>query len=848
MRNHPLALALRFICKKHPITEIPIANFTTSTPPPLSSQTPFLPIKESYNKRFELADLLQSCISKNKSHLRKIHALIISSGFQSDTFINNILLNQYSKSSFIYDARHLFDQMPQKNLITWSSIISGYTQHGHGEEALTLFSRFRRSSFENPNEFIFASVLRACRQLRAAGCATQVHSLVTKSGFESDVYVGTALVDFYSKNGDIDEARLVFDEIPVRNAVTWTAIITGYSQAGRSEVSLQLFNQLRETNVRPDRYVLSSIISACSILEFLEGGKQIHGYILRNGTETDVSVNNVLIDFYSKCRRVKIAHQIFDHMVDKNVVSWTTMIAGYMQNACDQEAMELFSEMSRLGWRPDGFTCTSILTSCGSTTALEQGKQVHSYTIKTNLASDEFVKNGLIDMYAKCNSLADARNAFDDVVEHNVVSYNAMIEGYARDGAFLEALSLFSRMRFRSLSPSLLTFVSLLGASAVLSTVDLSKQIHGLMLKFGVSLDIYAGSALVDVYSKCSCVNDARAVFEAMDGRDIVVWNAMVFGYALNGQGEDALKLYLQLQLARMKPNEFTFVALVSSASNLASLLHGLQFHDHIIKAGLDSDPYVSNALIDMYAKCGSLNEARKLFDTMHGRDVVCWNSMISRYAQHGHAQEALIMFEQMQEEEIKPNYVTFVGVLSACSHVGLLEKGLRYFDSMKYDHDIEPGMEHYACMVALLGRFGKLREAKEFIERMPIEPAAVVWRSLLSACQMAGDVNIGKYAAEAAISIDPTDSGSYVLLSNIFASKGMWADVEKVRKGMNCNGVMKEPGHSWIEVKNEVHVFAVRDRMHSQADFIYEALDRLTEQIRGIGYAPDMTSPLMDD
>ncbi|KAL5992190.1 hypothetical protein ACLOJK_013105 [Asimina triloba] len=738
--------------------------------------------------------------------------------------------------------------MPHRNLISWSSIVSAYTQHGQGKEALVLFSVFRISSLEKPNEFIFASVLRACTQARTTSCGTQVHDLIVKSGFDSDVYVGTALIDFYSKNGDMDEARLVFDKIPVRNAVTWTAIITGYSQAGRSDISLQLFAQLRTTTVCPDRYVLSSVISACSVLGFLEGGRQIHGHVLRNGTETDVSVNNVLIDFYSKCHRVRIARRIFNHMVDKNVVSWTTMIAGYMQNACDGGAMDLFSEMSQLGWHPDGFTCTSILTSCGSTSALRQGKQVHSYTIKANLASDDFVKNGLIDMYAKCDSLSDARNAFDDVVEPNVVSYNAMIEGYARDGDLLEALNLFRRMRCRFLTPNLLTFVSLLGASAMSSAVDSSKQIHGLTVKYGVSLDIFTGSALIDVYSKCSFVDDARVVFEEMDEKDIVVWNAMIFCYTLNGQCEDALKLFLDLQLAKMKLNEFTFVALVASASNLASLFHGLQFHNQITKTGLDFDPYVSNALIDMYAKCGSIEEARKLFDTSKGRDVVCWNSMISRYAQHGHAEEALVLFERMQDEGMEPTYVTYVGVLSACSHVGLLEKGLSYFDSMRYDHDIEPGMEHYACVVALLGRSGKLQEAREFIERMPIEPAAVVWRSLLSACQIAGNVNMGRYAAESAISIDPKDSGSYVLLSNIFASKGMWSDVEMVRRSMNCNSVAKEPGHSWIEVRDEIHDFVVRDRTHSQADLIYEALDRLTEQIRGVGYVVDVIALLMED
>ncbi|KAF8377228.1 hypothetical protein HHK36_030602 [Tetracentron sinense] len=846
MRNHyPITVALRFLGKT---TEKLAFNFSTLTSS-LFSENPFLPIHQPHKRRHEFAELLQLCVS-NKTHLyyKRIHGQIVVSGFQSEIFLLNIILNSYSKSSCLYDARALFDRMAQRNLITWSSMISMYTQHGDGDEALMLFSEFRRSSSKNPNEFILASALRACTQLGSVDRATQVHDFVIKAGFDQDVYVGTSLIDFYSKNGDIEEARSVFDDLSVRTAVTWTTIITGYTQSGKSEVSLQLFIQMRETGVCPDRYVLSSVLSACSMLEFLKGGKQIHAYVLRNGIEMDVSVINVLIDLYLKCRKVKLGRKLFDQMIVKNVVSWTTMIAGYMQNSYDWEAMKLFSEMTTLGWRPDGFTCTSILTSCGSLEALEQGRQAHAYTVKANLDSDEFVKNGLVDMYAKCNSLADARQAFDVMIKHNVISYNAMIEGYARQDRLFEVLELFHEMRLRSFPPSLLTFVSLLGLSASLSTMDLSKQIHGLVVKSGVSLDIYAGSALVDVYSKCICVQDARLMFEEMNERDIVVWNAMLYGYTQNGQGEEALKLYLELQFSRMKPNEFTFVSLITAASNLASLSHGQQFHNQLIKMGLDFEPYVLNALVDMYAKCGSIEEARNMFNTDCRRDVVCWNSMISRYAQHGHADEALQMFRWMRGEGIEPNYVTFVGVLSACSHVGLVETGLHHFDSMMAEFGIKPGMEHYACVVALLGRAGKLCEAKEFIERMPIEPAAIVWRSLLSACRISSNIEIGIYAAEMAISNDPRDSGSYVLLSNIFASRGMWTDVEKVRKKMDHNGVVKEPGHSWIEVNTKVHVFVAKDRTHSQTDLIYLILDRLILQIKVVGYVPDTVTLSMND
>ncbi|GLT73277.1 hypothetical protein SLA2020_451480 [Shorea laevis] len=846
MRNQ--CLVTYHVKRCHEIAKQQALNFSTLAAPLLHSQKQSLPPCQLRTKRREFANLLQIPISDNSIlYYKRIHGQVVVWGFQNDVFLANILLHLYSKNGRLHDARMLFDKMSKRNLITWSSTVSMYSQHGYNEEALAVFSEFLRSCDENPNEYILASVIRACTQLGGVDQGAQMHGFVVKTGFYQDVYVGTSLIDFYAKNGQMDEARLLFDSLVEKTPVTWTTIITGYVKSGRSEVSLQLFNQMIEIDFAPDKYVLSSVLSACSMLEFLEGGKQIHAYVLRRGTKMDVSVSNVLLDFYAKCGKVHTARKLFDWVVVKNIISWTTMIVGYMQNSFNFEAMKLFAEMARLGCKPDGFACTSVLTSCGSLEALENGRQVHAYTIKANLEYDDFVKNGLIDMYAKCGSLTDARRFFDVMADHNVVSFNAMIEGYSREEKLNEALDLFREMRIRLFPPSLLTFVSLLGASAASFTLELSKQIHNLIIKFGVSLDVFAGSALIDVYSKCSCIRDARLVFEEINEKDIVVWNAMFFGYTQQFENEEALKLYLELLLSRQRPNEFTFAASITASSNLASLQHGQQFHNQVIKMGVDRDPFVINSLVDMYAKCGSMEEAHKTFTSTFSRDVVCWNSMISTYAHHGEADEALQMFELMIKEGIKPNYVTFVGVLSACSHAGRVENGLHHFESMIH-FGIEPGTEHYACIVSLFGRAGKLSEAREFIEKMPIKPAAVVWRSLLSACRVAGNVDLGRYAAEMAISIDPIDSGSYVLLSNIFASKGMWVDVKRLRERMEFNGVSKEPGSSWIELNKDVHAFIARDRAHAEADLIYSVLDNLILQIRGVGYVPDTTALLMND
>lgn len=725
-----------------------------------------------------------------------------------------------------------------------------HAQHGCEEDAVALFAAFQRASGgEAPNEFLLASALRACAQSRAVSFGQQVHGVAVRIGLDGNVYVGTALINLYAKVGCIDAAMLVFDALPVKNPVTWTAVITGYSQIGQGGVALELFGKMGLDGVRPDRFVLASAVSACSALGFLEGGRQTHGYAYRIAVETDASVINALIDLYCKCSRLSLARKLFDCMENRNLVSWTTMIAGYMQNSCDAEAMAMFWQLSQEGWQPDVFACASILNSCGSLAAIWQGRQVHAHAIKANLESDEYVKNSLIDMYAKCEHLTEARAVFEALAEDDAISYNAMIEGYSRLGDLAGAIDVFSKMRYCSLKPSPLTFVSLLGVSSSQSAIELSKQIHGLIVKSGTSLDLYAGSSLIDVYSKFSLVEDAKAVFNLMHNRDMVIWNAMIFGLAQNEQGEEAVKLFNQLQVSGLAPNEFTFVALVTVASTLVSMFHGQQFHAQIIKAGADSDHHVSNALIDMYAKCGFIKEGRLLFESTLGKDVICWNSMISTYAQHGQAEEALYVFRMMGGTGVEPNYVTFVGVLSACAHAGLVDEGLRHFDFMKTKYAIEPGTEHYASVVNLFGRSGKLHAAKEFIERMPIEPAAAVWRSLLSACHLFGNVEIGRYATEMALLADPADSGPSVLMSNIYASRGLWSDAQKLRQGMDCAGVVKEPGYSWIEVMKEVHTFIARGREHPEADVIYSLLDELTSILKNGGYLPDTSElTLLDE
>eukprot|EP01018_Ginkgo_biloba_P025333 Gb_35278 [translate_table: standard] len=457
--------------------------------------------------------------------------------------------------------------------------------------------------------------------------------------------------------------------------------------------------------------------------------------------------------------------------------------------------------MQQAGMHPNGFTFTSVISACACIAVLEPGKQVHAYVIKAGIDSDVFVGSSLVTMYGTCGDIDNARQVFDTISERNVVSWNAMISGYAQNGRIEDAEELFDKMPERN---------------------------------------VVSWTTMVAGYVQNGTVEIARHVFDKMSERSVVSWTAMIAGYAQNGHGEEALKLFYQMQSTGTKPNQSTFSSILNACAGCAALNQGKHVHVSIIKTGFQSDVVLWSALVDMYAKCGSIQEALHAFNKMPERNAVSWNAMITGYAQHGYGKEALQLFEQMQHRGIKPNSITFVGVLSACRHAGLVDEGWRYFSSMDQDHCIVPEAEHYACMVDLIGRAGHLDEAEAFINKMPFKPDVVVWGALLGACRIHVNMELGECAAEHLLELEPQNAAAYVLLSNIYAATGRWDDVVKVRKMMKDRGVKKRPGCSWIEVENREHAFVVADRSHPRTKEIYAALERLDLQMKAAGYVPD--------
>ena len=789
---------------------------------------------------FTFLSVLKACANPSALQWGKeVHACVRHAGLESDVRVGSALVHMYAKCGSIDDARLAFDKMEERDVVTWNVMIGGLAEHGCGHEAYELFLQMKREGFK-PNAITYISILNACASAGALEWVKEVHTHAHEAGFESNVRVGSALVHMYAKCGSIDDARLAFDKMEERNVVSWNVMIGGLAEHGCGHEAYELFLQMKRDGLKPDAFTYASILNACASAGALEWVKEVHRHARAAGFESDVRVGSALVHMYAKCGSIDDARLAFDKMEERNVVTWNVMIGGLAEHGCGHEAYELFLQMKRDGLKPDAFTYASILNACASAGALEWVKEVHTHAREAGFESNVRVGSALVHMYAKCGSIDDARLAFDKMEERDVVTWNVMIGGLAEHGCGHEAYELFLQMKRDGLKPDAFTYASILNACASAGALEWVKEVHTHAHAAGFESDVRVGSALVHMYAKCGSIDDARLAFDKMEERNVVTWNVMIGGLAEHGCGHEAYELFLQMKREGLKPDAFTYASILNACASAGALEWVKEVHTHAREAGFESDVRVGNALVHMYAKCGSIDDARLAFDKMEERDVVTWNVMIGGLAEHGCGHEALEVFRSMIAEGVKPNEISFGSVLSACSHSGLVDEGRRLFLAMTQDYGIEPTVVLCNCMVDVVGRAGHLEEAKLFIDKMPVEPNEATWGALLGACRTYGNVDLGKLAANELLKLEPKDASTYVLLSNIYAAAGKWEKVLWVRTMMQERGIRKEPGRSWIEVDNKVHDFVVGDTSHSEAKEIYAELRRLSETIKANGYIPD--------
>lgn len=534
--------------------------------------------------------------------------------------------------------------------------------------------------------------------------------------------------------------------------------------------------------------------------------------------------------------------------------------------------------MRKQGLAVDRFSFPPLLKALSRVKSLVEGLEIHGLAAKLGFDSDPFVQTGLVRMYAACGRIAEARLMFDKMFHRDVVTWSIMIDGYCQSGLFNDALLLFEEMKNYNVEPDEMMLSTVLSACGRAGNLSYGKMIHDFIMENNIVVDPHLQSALVTMYASCGSmdlalnlfekmtpknlvastamvtgysklgqIENARSVFNQMVKKDLVCWSAMISGYAESDSPQEALNLFNEMQSLGIKPDQVTMLSVITACAHLGALDQAKWIHLFVDKNGFGGALPINNALIEMYAKCGSLERARRIFDKMPRKNVISWTCMISAFAMHGDAGSALRFFHQMEDENIEPNGITFVGVLYACSHAGLVEEGRKIFYSMINEHNITPKHVHYGCMVDLFGRANLLREALELVEAMPLAPNVIIWGSLMAACRVHGEIELGEFAAKRLLELDPDHDGAHVFLSNIYAKAKRWEDVGQVRKLMKHKGISKERGCSRIELNNEIHEFLVADRSHKHADEIYEKLDEVVSKLKLVGYSPNTCSILVD-
>ncbi|KAG9134361.1 hypothetical protein Leryth_016245 [Lithospermum erythrorhizon] len=543
--------------------------------------------------------------------------------------------------------------------------------------------------------------------------------------------------------------------------------------------------------------------------------KKLHSKILLDPKLcSNIALGVKLMRAYSARGHSIITRHVFDKITERNVSIFNVMIRSYANNTLYSDAICMFRTMCENDVKPDQYSFPCVLKACSGLGNLRVGLQVHGLIIRMGLDMNLFVGNGLVAMYGKCGRLVEARCVFDEIPRKDVVSWNSMVAGYSHNGMFDDALEICRNMEFNGIKPNDGTMASLL-PSVSNTTIE--------NVEFVIDM------------------------FRNMEGKDLVSWNVMIAVYVKNSMSNDAVKLYLEMETCGVRPDVITIASILPACGDLSAVLVGKRIHYYVERNGLLPNLSVENALIDMYAKSGFLDEARKVFDVMHSRDVISWTSMISAYGASGQGHNAVELFHKMQSSGLVPDSIAFVSVLSACSHAGLLKEGKFCYKMMTEKYEIVRRPEHFACMVDLLGRAGQIDEAYSFIKKMPVAPNERVWGALLSACRVYNNMDIGLVAADNLFQLAPKQSGYYVLISNIFAKAGRWKDVTTIRLLMKDRGVKKIPGISNVELNNQVHTFLAGDRLHPQSDKIYEELEVLLGKMKDAGYVPETDGALHD-
>ncbi|KAL3755692.1 hypothetical protein ACJRO7_002703 [Eucalyptus globulus] len=740
----------------------------------MSRQTLYALFSENPSSRFRdiCSRILVFCNSRSLRDGICVHSPVIKLGFEDDLYLNNNLLCLYSKCCGLEQARQFFDEMPQRDVVSWTGLLSAYVKSGNHENALQLFYSMLTSG-QTPNEFTLSSVLRSCSALEEFDPGSSIHTYIVKKGMESNPILGSNLIDLYYKCGYREQACNMLMHMENSDAIAWTTMISSFLEDRKWNLALHLYLRMVEAKVPPNEYTFVKLLAASSFLG-LKYGMLIHAHLIMWGIQLNLILKTALVDMYSRFHMMEDAIKIFSLTPDFDVFLWTTIISGYVQSSKVREAIKAFLLMEVSGVAANNFTYSSLLTACTSILSLELGQQLHSRVILVGLDKDVSAGNALIDMYMKCScTVENAFQVFRYIYSPNVISWTTLIAGLAAHNYLRESFQFFQEMREAGVEPNSFTLSSILRACGTTEYPTHAMQLHGFIIKSKADHDITVGNALVDAYARLELFDDAWGVLSMMDHRDTITYTTLATRMNHVGHHGMALEMIRYMVKEEVMMDEFSLACFLSASAGMNEMISGGQLHCYSVKSGLGRWISVSNALIDLYAKCQCMKDAHKTFEEIPEPNTVSWNGLISGLVSTGNISPAFSMFEDMRLSGVKPDSVTLLLVLSACSRGGLVDLGLEYFHSVKEAYEIAPELYHYNCLVNLLGQAGRLDEARDMIENMPLKQNAMIYKTLLSACRLHKNVPLGEEMARKGMGLDPFDLTFYLLLAKLYDASG---------------------------------------------------------------------------
>lgn len=717
-----------------------------------------------------------------------------------------------------------------------NSILCQLCLRGDLQQALSYLGSMQESNFTVEEE-TYIAILRSCEYRRAYHEGYLVYSYVLRdNNSHLSIRLGNALLSMFVRFGNLSDAWHVFGKMSERDLFSWNVMVGGYAKNGFFDEALDLYHRMLWVGVRPDVYTFPCVLRTCGGIPDLARGREIHVHLIRFGFVSEVDVLNALITMYMKCGDFMSARLVFDGMPRRDRISWNAMISGFFENGECLEGLRLFLRMLECSFDPDLMTMTSVISACELLGDEQLGREIHGYVMRTEFGTEVSVFNSLIQMYSSTGLWEEAEKIFSRMEYKDVISWTAMISSYENNFLPEKALETYEKMEAVGEFPDEITIASVLSACASLGHLDLGLKLHDLANKNGLISYVIVANTLIDMYSKCKCIDKALEVFYSIREKNIISWTSIILGLRINDRSFEAL-IFFRHMMITLRPNSVTLISVLSACSQIGALMCGKEIHAYALRNSQASDGFLPNALLDMYVRCGRMGLAWSQFKS-HKKDVASWNTLLTGYAERGQVKLTLDLFHRMVISGVPPDEITFISLLRACSRSGMVDEGLEYFEFMQCEYSVVPNLKHYACVVDLLGRSGRLEEAYEFIQKMPLIPDAAIWGALLNSCRMYREIKLGEIAAQRIFKIDTKSVGYHILLCNLYADSGKWDEVARVRKIMLERGLTVDPGCSWTEVKGKVHAFLSGDDFHPQVREIYAVLEGFYSKMEEEGYS----------